>query len=464
MSVLSRIRGKAPSNSGIAQNYTPEQLAAQTNLNWSASGYKAEQTASDIGKARNLWQNYGYASEAVNLLSNSIIGKTGIVVSFEHEENRAHWDAAWWNPLNRDEPFKEQQRRIMQNLAIDGESFPRYHFHQDSLFIEHIDPLNIPHDNAETLGINRDSMGRPVSYQLRVKKSEIINVPASQMAHIFWGRFTATRRGMSMLQGAIQPLQDLRLVQRDYQGAVRVLLAFRALVKYSQSAPDIPKLANGNVDLNRLARMISIGPDKMPLIPDGLEFIQPEQSKVEPDLFLSLKKALLSEAARAIGVSYFSLASDLEGANFSSLRQGAIADKDLFYWLLSILLSFVARSVREWIRYMVLQPGVNTQLLLADEPSFFLPEFEFIDPAKEAAATGLMHGINGIALSEIIRKDNRDPDETFRLLAEDKKRIQDYEAQYGVTPDEDAMADGAGNAERFAKFADAIAAFGSTPS
>ena len=178
--------------------------------------------------------------------------------------------------------------------------------------------------------------------------------------------------------------------------------------------------------------MIQVGPDKLPLVPDGLEFIQPEVQRIEPDLFMSLKKALLSEAARAVGVSYFSLASDLEGANFSSLRMGAIEDKDLFYWLLSILLSFVARSVHEWTRYMVLQPGVNSQLLLDDVPQLFLPEFEFIDPAKEASATNTIHQMKGISLSEVIRKDNRDPDETFRLLAEDAKKIQDYETEYGV--------------------------------
>ena len=247
MKLRTRIRRAYRELTGSGQNYTPEQLAeAGKTWDWRGSSYKAEQTAGDIGVARGLWQNNGYGAEAVNLLANSIIGKTGIIVHHEHEENREHWNNHWWNPVNRYEPHKEQQRRVMQNLAIDGEGFVRYHYDPESLFMEHIDALNIPHDNPETLGINRNQKGIPVSYQVRISKTDVVNVPAAQISHIYWGRFTSTLRGKSMLTRAVEPLTDLKTVTGDYKTAVRVLMAFRALVKYSQNAPDIPKTADGN--------------------------------------------------------------------------------------------------------------------------------------------------------------------------------------------------------------------------
>ena len=83
---------------------------------------------------------------------------------------------------------------------------------------------------------------------------------------------------------------------------------------------------------------------------------------------------------------------------------------------------------------MSLAPNMNSTDLVQEQPQFFLPSFEFIDPAKEAAATKTMFDMNAISLSEIIRKDNRNPDETFRLLAEDAKKIQDFQSAYGVEP------------------------------
>ena len=425
---------------GVNQSYTPEELlkASETGKwNWKANSYKQEQTAADISQARTLAET-GYGNEAVNLLSNSIIGKTGIVVTWPDERIQDAWDSHQWNAQQPDEPFMESQRRAMRNIAVDGESFGHFIPHTDSLFLEHIDPLLIPHRNAKTLGINRDQVGRPVSYDVIDGNGKETQVAATRIVHTYWGNYTSTRRGKSKLRGAIEPLTDLKTVQSDYKQAVRLLFAFRALVKYSQNAPDIPKRidVNGNqvVDLTRLARMIAIAPDKLPLVPDGLEFVQPPEQHIDGSLFVVLKKALLAEAARAVGISYFSLASDLEGANFSSLRQGAIEDKDLFYWLLATLLTFVMRCVREWMVYVSIAPNIDSNILINEGPQVFLPEFEFIDPAKQANARKTMFGIGALSLSEIIRQDNRNPDETFRLRAADAKTIQDYMEEYGVSP------------------------------
>ena len=443
---------------GVSQSYTPEQLAnAGKTWNWNPD-YKQEQKDSDILDARKLWQGNGYGTEAVNLLSNSVIGKTGIIVQFQQESAQDAWDTHQWNAQHPDFlGFTNEQRIVMQNLAIDGDSFVHYIHHEDGVFNEHIDSLMVPRSNGKTLGIERDRLGRPILYDVRDDNNQIQKIPASRICHTYWSNFSATRRGISMIRGAIDPLNALREVTRDYRQAVRVLMAFRALVKYKQNMPDIPKkrLPDGTtiVDLDRLSRMIQIAPDKMPLIPDGLDFVQPEQTRLEPELFVSLKKALLSEAARACRISYFSLASDLEGANFSSLRQGVIEDKDVFYWLLSMLLSFVARSVREWMQWAVLQPDIDSIGLLRNPPEFFMPSFEFIDPAKHALAMKTMFGIGGISLTEIIRMEGRNPDETFRLRAEDAKKLQEYKEKYGIDiggngepgPEDDEGDDGADN-------------------
>ena len=319
MDILTKIRGWFPNRRRGIGNYTPEQLAELgKSWTWSGGDFVSEQTATDMSNARKIAQNNGYGREAVNLLSNSIISKTGIVVSWENPAIQEMWDTHWWNPQSRHDSFKEQQRRVIRNMVRDGESFVRFHRHPDSLFMEHIDALAVPYDNPETLGITRDTIGRPVSYQVKLDKTNIVSVPAGDIVHTYWSDFSSTRRGISMLRAAIEPLTALKTVQADYQSAVRSILVFRAFVKYTANAPDMPRTNDGQVDLTRLSRMLAVAPDKLPLLPEGVELIMPPEKRLEPNLFVSLKKALLSEAARATGISYFSLASDLEGANFSS--------------------------------------------------------------------------------------------------------------------------------------------------
>jgi lambda family phage portal protein len=134
-------------------------------------------------------------------------------------------------------------------------------------------------------------------------------------------------------------------------------------------------------------------------------------------------KAMLRSISSGLGVSYNNLASDLTSVNFSSIRQGALDEREVWKGLQEWLISgFVMPIYEAWLERSLLA----NKILIAGKPHKFdrLEKYKqvaftgrrwaWIDPSAEMAANEKAISQKLKSRSEIIREtSNRDPEDVW---------------------------------------------------
>jgi lambda family phage portal protein len=168
-------------------------------------------------------------------------------------------------------------------------------------------------------------------------------------------------------------------------------------------------------------------------LPAGVEF-QPFDPSHPTSAYADFEKSILRGIAGGLGVSYTSLANDLEGTSYSSIRQGALEERDFYRTLQRFMVEhFLDPLYRVWLDHII-QFGYTSITGAGKYEKFsrefiFRPRgFQWVDPLKEmnAAVVGLQNGI--LSHSDIAAAYGRDAEETFKQIEQDKEMA----AQYGL--------------------------------
>ncbi|MTH78740.1 phage portal protein, partial [Paracoccus aestuariivivens] len=168
-------------------------------------------------------------------------------------------------------------------------------------------------------------------------------------------------------------------------------------------------------------------------LPAGVEFKEwaPQYPSGE---FAPFMKSSLRAIATGLGVAYNNLANDLEGVNFSSIRQGALDErehwKDLQEWMIELL---VDRIFRSWLKVALLSQRivVSGRPLRADRLERYQVvtwqprRWAWIDPrADVASAVEMKNNLMG-SFGQFIRDQGRDPQTVWREVAEDIAQMRE---------------------------------------
>jgi len=151
-------------------------------------------------------------------------------------------------------------------------------------------------------------------------------------------------------------------------------------------------------------------------------------------------------------VSYHSLASDLEGVNFSSIRQGELSDRDVWITLQQWFIGSFVRPVFEtWLQQQlalgtIRVPGKGgvMKALPADRydkfrrAAFQGRRWAWVDPQKDMTANESAVALGIKSRSEIIRDMGRDPDDVWDEIKRENERL----AALGITPAAPAQGQG----------------------
>jgi lambda family phage portal protein len=151
--------------------------------------------------------------------------------------------------------------------------------------------------------------------------------------------------------------------------------------------------------------------------------------------FADFEKAILRGISGGLGVSYTSLANDLEGTSYSSIRQGALEERDFYKTLHRFMIDhFLDPLYRMWLEHVI-----NFNFIPISGPQKFAKfsmdvswrgrGFQWVDPLKEinAAVVGLQNGI--LSHSDIAANYGRDAEETFAQIERDSETA----AQFGLS-------------------------------
>jgi lambda family phage portal protein len=144
--------------------------------------------------------------------------------------------------------------------------------------------------------------------------------------------------------------------------------------------------------------------------------------------FTPFHKAMLRGAGAGMGVAYVNFANDLEGVNFSSIRQGVLNERDhwmdLQEWLIETLVDRAYQAALEIGLLMGLV--TNGQIRLRAERIekyrnvlWQARRWAWVDPQKDISAEVTAMENMLTSPSEIIRKSGRDPTAVWQAFAAD---------------------------------------------
>jgi lambda family phage portal protein len=164
----------------------------------------------------------------------------------------------------------------------------------------------------------------------------------------------------------------------------------------------------------------------------------PEQS-MEPFI-----KALVRSVGAGLNVSYHNLANDLTSVNFSSIRQGALDERDVWKGLQNSFIDGVVIPIYDsWLKAALLNQVIVVPSRSGPKPlpfekldkyksvSFTGKRWAWIDPAAEQSANEKAVAQGFKSRSEVIREtSNRDPEDVWDEIERENAEL----AKRGIVP------------------------------
>lgn len=405
-------RYNLPFDSGTPVGYEKPQYYNQT-------GEESRQLR--IESARN-----GYVRRAIEITVDHVVGEDGVQITFKNPEIQMAWDE-WAMEVDYASTMslRALERLAVRNFMRDGEVILQRRTRRNrGLRFE-------PRDSRE-LERGRFSEGivggielnpttfQPIRYRF-LDYSTVMdvhlkaeNVDARNIIHVYEKEYARQQRGLSPLLGAKEPLKWLERYEYYLMYNAQVTAAEpghyelpdKYLLEDDESLPD-----------DEMERMIHLEPGQRRALPEGTRFYPHELGKsFDGGNYKEYRKGMLTHAAASVGISYFTLASDLEGANYSSLRQGQ-QDDDRHYGRIQRLLGeLLDKIIAMWF-------AANPNLPMDREYEYAYRGTDYIDPVKEAMSERVRIENRTTSRSQVIRARGGDPDKLFLEIRQEEETL-----------------------------------------
>ena len=340
------------------------------------------------------------------------------------------------------------QSLIVETTARDGEFILRKIYGKDAgpfgFALQLIDPqrLSVRYENAKVdndggfirHSIEYNRYGRAVAYHFASTDEwdayyysyagrGFVRIQADEIIHGFVQEQVSQRRGLPWASTSLFRLHNLQgfedaSVQNARAGATKM-----GFITWTEGfGPEADDDTEIQIDAEPLA---------WHELPEGAE-PKPYEPNYPSGEFATFHKAMLRGASAGMGVLYNNMASDLEGVNFSSIRQGTLDErehwKELQQWLIEVACIPVYEA---WLTYRLLagittsngRPIPATKLTECKNTIWQPRRWAWIDPRADvgSALSSMRGGL--ISPSAIIREQGRDPETVFLEIAEDIKAM-----------------------------------------
>ena len=315
-------------------------------------------------RSRDLCANNDYGRRFLGMVGANVVGGTGVILQARIydkpgqpdegangaiETAWAKWGARGSCDVTGRLSWRDVQMMVIRAVARDGEVLVRKIIGKSAgngvgyaLQVLDIDRLDTRLVRAAEKGVNEIRMGveinefgRPLAYWLRPShpgdlfiaqgeaRSEHIRVPADQILHIYMPDRPEQLRGAPWMHAAMTRLKNLG----GYEEAAVIAARVGASKMGFFTTPDgDPTPLGEGTDADGVP-YTEADPGQFGVLPTGVEFtpFNPDYPHAMYDMFI---KACLRGISSGLGVAYHSLANDLEGVNFSSIRAGTLEERD----------------------------------------------------------------------------------------------------------------------------------------
>jgi lambda family phage portal protein len=214
-------------------------------------------------------------------------------------------------------------------------------------------------------------------------------VPADNMIH----RFHQTRHGQ--YQGVPVPLAAMTSLRHHERYSEAEVIAARMHACSVMALEDINGMDGvPSADFEETDHFdFELEPGAMADVPAGkkLSLMKPEHPNGN---FAAFQKAILRGAAAGLGLNYNLLASDLEGVNYSSLREGKLSQNAIFDVCQSINIEMEEEPVfRAWLQSVLVQDRIGlpyAQMAKYQRVKWHTEKRPWVDPQKDASAAKML--------------------------------------------------------------------------
>lgn len=420
-------------------------------------------------RSRNLARNNDYVKKFLSMVRNNVAGPVGMKLQVRARDHKGELDqvlnraieGAWkqWShcenaSLNGKLSWTEIQRKHINAMARDGESLIRI-FDADNPFgfalkfysadwLDETYNTRLPNGNRIIMSVELDEYDKPVAYHLTPPPSDYLfldrnakanwrtRVPAEEIIHSFLmddenSDDDTQVRGVPWIHTAITRLKILGAYEEAELVAARVGACKMGF--FQEETPDEEEYIGDDEDEDAAnpQLMDSASPGQFGIIPKGYTF--QEYAPTHPNTsYPSFIKGVLRGIAAGMDVTYFSLAEDLEGVNYSSARIGLLSERDTWRGLQHFQIEHLQRRVfLAWLKASMLSGAVNIRAAdykRLQEPVFQPRGWRWIDPLKEieASVVAINNGLD--SRTEVIAEQGGDFEERMTTLQHEQKVIE----------------------------------------
>jgi lambda family phage portal protein len=418
-----------------------------------------------VARSREQWSNNDYVRNFIRLVRQNVVGPNGITMQSKAEKPRggldkeacaaieadwAEWCKAGFCEVTGQLTWREVCALAVETTARDGEFIARRIYGDDAgphgYALQLIDPQRLPvwHENGRAdkngnfirHGIEFNRYGRRIAYHFSSTDEGdaayytysgrgFVRVPAEEIIHIFVHEVVGQKRGLPWASTSLFRLHHLEGFENAAVQNARAGASKMGFFEYEDGFG--PEMDDGD------ALTIDAEPLSFHELPEGARFkeFNPEYPSGE---FATFHKAMLRGASAGMGVLYNNVAGDLEGVNFSSIRQGTLDErehyKELQQWLIDAL---VIGVFEDHLSYRLLSGGIKTKggrplpaakIETYKKVAWQPRRWQWIDPRADVdgAIDSIRAGLN--SPSQVIREQGRDPETVFAEFAEDLKAME----------------------------------------
>lgn len=410
-------------------------------------------------KSRALAINSDYMRSFLRMLEQHVVGPDGIRMQLKARDANGALDtfantrieeefALWSQRKNCDTrarlTFRAMQKMVVRSLARDGEVFirkvrkfrpSRHKFSLQLLPPEFIDETLFDDFRNIRCGIEYDANDRPAAYYAKQSKwsdgsivlgngRNYIRIPADEIVHVFMSEYAGQSRGLPWCISSMIRLHHIGSYEEAEVVAARLAAAKMGFFKRPEGtgaladSEDAPEL---NID---------VSPGSMFELPPGYEFEKFDAQHPSGN-YAAFVKAALKGIAAGLGVDYPTIASDLEGVNYSSIRAGLLETRELWKSLQrEFKEQFLDEIFPDWLdsalAFDLLNPLPMAKFDKFNKATWQFRGWAWVDPDKDASATLKLIAANMKSRTQALAEQGIDFEELCEQIAEEKKILKSY--------------------------------------
>lgn len=420
-------------------------------------------------RSRELERNNDYAKKFLSMCEINVVGRAGITLQNKAKDpggsldrvanNLIEWEWYRWGKkgictVDGRLSWLGVQKLFIRTVARDGEFLARkirgfknpWKF---ALQILEADVLNeqlnreaAPGQNKIRMGIEYDEWDRPVFYHLRKKhpgeagalsSQDYLRVPANEIIHCYMPQRSTQGRGIPWMHTAARRLNQIG--EYEYAEVVAARLGASKMGFFEKTDPTGLGQYVGDETDSAGNPISNAEPGIFETLPAGYKFssFMPDHPTAQYGAFI---KGSLRGVSSGLGVSYNSLANDLEGVNYSSMRVGALDERDnwkqIQQWMIE---DFMDQVFESWLEMLLLTSRTNLPYAKLDKfnaPDWRGRVFDWVDPEKDIAAE--LSCVKAKWKTErqvVMERFNMDLEDLYEQIKAD----EELKKKYGITSD-----------------------------